>query len=273
MANLSGISWGAEVYRAVIFELNQLTGAILAPGTPAATPYEGFQLLYPRVYTLDIATPRIIANLGQGRVTDSMYFPPTDPDRGTLTIGHEQHDVIEALTGVKQWWEGERSVMLRATDKRGSEKVVAMLLEQKARDENGLPRWRYYIIPRATAVPNDSSYNAEATEITYNIAMSACKTTLWGLPLSIATHGCLEAGYASGMSVGMYNIVAWLADGYEDVFNFPADRLPNNATKVKIYDFNDGSVVAGTVAGDFSTFTPTTPPDDGDLLIASYETD
>lgn len=269
MANESGIVWGSEIYLARIFALNQDTGAILAPST---APYTGLELYYPRAFDLNIPDARLVANTGQGRVTDVMYHPPLEPDRAVLRVGRTQHDVFEVLTGVKQVFEGERSTMQHATDRRGNEKIVAMLLEQKGKNFQGLNRWRYYIIPRATVVFNNSSYNPEATEILYNVVMSACLTTLWGRALSMATDGCLSAGYADGMSGQMYQICAWLTDGYTDEFAFPTNQLPTNATRTKVYNFTDaGAVVAGTVAVDFTTFTATALPDANKVLIASYE--
>lgn len=259
MANTSGISWGVDLYRAVVFPLAS-DGTFLT--TPDAVVYEGLQFEGARVFEITPAESREINNYGDGRVRDTIYLPPNTPVKGELRVGYEHQAINAALTGVSVIATGEKTSIPMSTDQQGTEPIVALLLMQQAKDEAKLKRWRYYMVPRAQAIPMPSSFSEAATEQRYAITFNPSAVRLWNDPYTVVAHGCTEAAFESGMSEGRPNVVMFEGDGvYDLVFNLPADRPATSTSKMTIHNLTSGAAVTSNItkATTRVTFTSTPP--------------
>lgn len=267
MANTTGIVWGAEVYRVVVFPLNS-DGTLQAVDT---TVYEGLEIKGPRVFELTPAEPRLIVNPGSGRVMDTIYLPPNEANRAELRVGYNDQNVNAVLSGAKVVTVGESTMVPRGTDQQGSEPDVAMFVTQLAKDNNKLSRWHYYIIPRAKAIPMDSPMNESALEIRYSITMSPSTVHLWNHPFTVLDEGVLEAAYIDGMSEGKFNVVAWLADGTEVEFLFPTDKQAIDVAKIALFDYAAGTEITVGITKAVTGITYAVAPAADTLLVAKYE--
>lgn len=245
MSNTSGISWGVDLYRAVVFPLNT-DGTF--PITPDGSVYEGLQFEGARVFEITPAEMREVINYGDGRVRDSIYLPPNTSVKGVLRVGYEHQTINAVLTNVSQIVTGERTSIPMSTDQQGNEPVVSLLLMQQAKDDSKLKRWRYYIVPRAQCIPMPSSFSEAATEIQYQITFNPSSVRLWNEALTVLTHGCTEAAFESGMAEGRPNIVMFEGDGvYDLVFNLPTDKPATSTTKMTVHNLTTGAAVTSGI--------------------------
>lgn len=267
MANTTGIVWGVEVYRAVIFPLNS-DGSIKATST---TVYEGLEITGPRVFELTPAEPRIVNNPGAGRIMDVIYLPPNEATRAELRVGYNMQAVKAALSGVKNPAVAESTYVMRGTEQQGSEPDCAMFVTQLAKDNNKLSRWHYYMIPLCKAIPLDSPMNENALEDRYAITMSPASKHIWGVPFTVAVEGCTEAAYGDGMSEGKFNVVAWLTDGAAVDYSFPVSKPATNVAKIALFDWTAGTEVTAGITKTATKITYSVAPTTGKLLVAKYE--
>lgn len=267
--NVSGISWGVDLYRVMVFPLDS-NGAFLT--TPDGSTYEGLQFEGSRVFEITPAEARPVDNYGDGRLRDTIYLPPNTSTRGELRVGYEHHGINAALTGVEQFFVGEKSFLPMSTDQQGNEPIVALILSQMAHDGSKLKRWRNYIVPRAQCIPLPSSFNENATEMRYQITMNPSTVTLWNLPLTMVDHGCLESAYQSVMSQDRLNSIMWEGDGvYSDVITLPANKPALNiADKMTVHNLATGAAVTAGITKATTSVTFAAPPTDPMLVLYEY---
>lgn len=243
--NASGISWGVDLYRAVVFPLDT---SGLFPTTPDALVYEGLQFEGSRVFEITPAEAREITNYGDGRVRDSIYLPPNTSVKGELRVGYDHQDINAALTGVTKVITGEKSWLPMSTDKQGTEPVVSILLMQQAKDDAKLKAWRYYIVPRAQCIPLPASFNENATEMRYQITFNPSTVRLWNEALTTGVHGCTEMAFEDGMAADRPNIVMFEGDGvYDDTFLLPTNKPATDILKMTVHNLTTGVAVTSGI--------------------------
>lgn len=241
----SGISWGVDLYRAVVFPLNA-DGTYQTVNTGAV--YEGLQFEGSRVFEVTPAEMRAIDNYGDGRLRDTIYLAPNTSTKGELRVGYEHQAINAALTGVAAFNEGDMKFVGVSTDQQGNEPIVALLLMQMAHDENKLKRWRSYWVPRAQCIPLPSSFSENATEMRYQITFSPSTVTMWNEELTQVIHGCTEAAFFSGVSEYRPNIVMFEGDGvYDDTFLLPVNRPAISSAKMTIRNLLTGAAVTANI--------------------------
>jgi len=270
MANPSTQFWGGDTYLSTVFPLNT-DGSLKAL---TADPYEGLEVDGARTFDLTPAEGSYLNNVGNGRLRDTIYRAPREASRAELRVGYAQLDVIAALSGVNVYVNAEAKMVGRLTNMQGSEPDVAMLLTQQGHDENGLTRYLSYLIARGKCIPIDSPFNDNPLEVRYAVTISNTRKEVWGESYTVLKHGFTESGFVDVVTVGIPKLVAWLANGYEDTFEFPAAKLPLSAAKISVWDFALGTEFTGgniDINVDLTDFTLTAMPDADTLIVAKYE--
>lgn len=269
MAAPSTQFWGGDVYLSTVFPLDS-SGALQPPDDQA---YEGLEVDGARTFDLTPAEGTYLVNVGNGRLRDTIYRAPREASRAELRVGYSQLDVVAALSGVKVYEIAEAKAIGRLTNLQGSEPDVALLLTQKGHDENGLTRYLSYVIPKGKCIPISSPFNENALEVRYTVTISNTKKEIWGETYTVLKHGFTENGYLEMVTVGIPKIVAWKANGYDENFSFPEGKLPTDANKISVWNWNDGTEYTGGTINklplthiDFAT-----APDANDIIIAKYE--
>lgn len=269
MANASGISWGVDLYRVVVFPLNS-DGTFQT--TNNGTVYEGLEFVGSKAFEITPAEARQIDNYGDGRLRDSIFLPPNTATKGELRVGYEHQAINAALTGVKTFLVGEKSFVPMSTDQQGNEPVVGLILSQLAHDENKIKTWRHYIVPRGQCIPLPSSYSENATEMRYQITMNPYAKTLWNDPLTVPVHGCAESAYSSVHSADRLNVVMWEGDGiYDNVITLPVNKPATSTTKMTVHNLTTGAEITSNITKTTTSVTFTsTPPDFPVLVLYEY---
>lgn len=270
MANTSGKQLSVGVRRAVIFQIDA-DGFPLAAGTQ---PYEGFEVIGPKAFTLTIADSRKISHVGNDRVLAIDYLPPTEADSGELRVASSDIQLKAALSGVSPFNVGESTAMAWGTDERGNETDAALLLFQQSLDAyTRSRRWKYYILPKARVVPAPASMDENPAEDRYVIGPNPTTFHLWGTAMEGDTEGATEAGIIEGMAEGRPNIVAFKGDGATVAFLLPATKPAISAAKVAVWH---NGVEVTTGGGGLASLTTTTvtfsvAPALDDVVVAYYE--
>lgn len=267
MSTPSGQFWGVDSYLSRFFVLNS-DGSLKAEDT---NPFEPTVIDGPRTFDLTPAESGVVVNIGNGRVRDTIYRAPREASRAELRVGYDQMNVISALTGVNVYTIGEAKAVGRLTNRQGSEPDVALILTQRGHDENGLTRFKTYIIPKGKCVPMDSSMNDNASEMRFPITISNSKKEVWGESYTLVKHGFTDTGYIEIITEGLPHIVAWLADGVQTEFLFPEDKQAISAAKITAYDFQDGVEYTSQVTKATDGLTFSYPIPTGTLIVAVYE--
>jgi hypothetical protein len=272
MANPSDITWGLDVYRIVAFPLSS-TGALLATDT---APYEGVEFAGPKSFVPNLGAVRNIVNVSQGKVNDTIHLPSIDPKTAELRCSYDKQTLDALLSNTNKTTLGEGTVTHFGTDKEGTEILCGLVASQLiSHDDDGLVVWRHYIVARATIVPSPVNFDENALEKVYQVTMSAATRELWGKTLTIAAEGCTKSTMTQLVTENNWAVMAWLADGTEPTFYFPADKPPVSAAKTKLWNFATGADVAFALVDDSygEGVTPTVLPANNTLLIATYEWD
>lgn len=248
MATTSGKQLSVGLRRAVLFALDA-DGFPLATGTGA---YTGIEVIGPKAFDLTIPDARRITHTGNDRVLAIDYLPPTEPVTGELRVGASDIEAKALLTNVETFTVGEANLMPWGTEQQGSELDVGLLLFQQALDATTKSRrWKFYVIPKARAIPAPASMNENPAEDRYQIAPNPTGYHLWGTALALNTEGAIEMSMAEGMAEGRPNIIAFLGDGSEDTFLFPVDKPPTDVAKVVVWV--DGVLQTPTELGTITT--------------------
>lgn len=272
----SGIGWGTDVYRATFFPIRS-DGGINAPEypVPATTPYEGLEFVGPKSLTLNLGAPRTVTNVSQGAVQDTIYLPSIDAKTAEFHVSYLDQVVFAALSRVKTRIIGGGRGTPMATDKQGLEIGGTFVISQLAwHNEDGVEAWHNYIIPRARAIVQWPSFNDAAIDVTINLSLSATKTHVWGQALSENNDGATKMHAWDHQTFNRFNIVAWLADGSEDVFEFPADKQPietDIADTLSIWDYTLGTEITSGFTATAENVDFVSAPAADKLLIGLYE--
>lgn len=267
MANATGVVWGVGLRRAMVFPLD--ADGNLQPSSTSA--YEGIELIGPRAFDLTTPASRRIPNLGNDRVRDVIFLPPTDPVTGELRAGYVQHDLILEAAGITGQTVGEALVTPLLTDAQGSEVDVALLLTQIGHNADGSTNWNTYLIPKARLVFSPASMNDNALEVKYDLAISTSTKHIWGKALDPVTDGVSEMAVASMHTVGKPAIVAWKADGTEDEFLFPTDKPALATAKVALFNATTGAAITTGITVTSTKITFSVAPTANTILVAKYE--
>lgn len=272
----SGIGWGTDVYRAVFYPIRS-DGGIDVPGypTPAETPYEGLEFSGPRSLALNLGAPRTVVNVAQGAVQDTIYLPSIDAKTAEFHVSYIDQVTFAELGSVKTRTIGGGRGMPLGTDKQGLEIGGIFLISQLAwHNEDGVEAWHNYIIPRARAVVTWPSFNDAAIDVTINLSLSSAKRHVWGQALSETNDGATKMHAWDHQTWDRFNIVAWLADGTEDIFLFPTDKQPLTANindRLEVWNYDTGLELTSGFTRSAANIDFTVAPADGTLLIALYE--
>ncbi len=275
MTDPSGIGWGTDVYRAVFFPINT-AGGVNVPGypDPANEPYEGLEFTGPKNLALNLGAPRPVVNVSQGRVNDTIYLPSIEAKSAEFHLSYIDQVTFAALSAVKTRVIGGGRGMPVGTDKQGLEIGGTFLISQLVfHDGDGVTQWHSYIIPRTRAIVQWPSFDENPTDVTVTLSLSKSTKHVWGQSLSEANDGATSMHAWDHMTWDRFNIVAWLADGVEDTFLFPADKpaLDNYATTFELWDYNAGTEVTAGITKSTTGVEYLSAPADGKLLIALYE--
>lgn len=270
----SGIGWGVDVYRAAFYPITS-TGAVSLPTQAAELPYEGYEFSRPKSLALNLGAPRPITNVAQGRVQDTIYLPSTDAKTAEFHLSNIDMDTFAALGAVKSREDiGGMKIMPFGTDKQGLEIAGIFLISQLAfHDEGGVTNWHNYILPRVRAVVNLPNFDENAIDVTVNMSLSPTTKHVWGEALTEAVDGALEYTGIDHITIGRFQMVAWLTDGTEDVFKFPTNKqaLANFADTMTLWDYNAGTEVTAGITKSAANITYASAPTTGKTLICLYE--
>lgn len=275
MTTPSGIGWGTDVYRAVFFPITS-AGGIDVPGypAPAGDGYGGLEFQGPKSLVLNLGAPRSVVNVSQGRVNDTIYLPSIEAKSGEFHLSYIDQVTFAELSAVKTRIIGGGRGMPIGTDKQGLEIAGTFLISQLVtHDEDGISLWHSYLMPRARAIVQWPSFDENAIDVTVTLALSKCTKHVWGTALTEADDGALSMHAWDHMTWNRFNIHAWLADGAEDTFLFPADKpaAADYATSFKLWDFASGTEITAGITKSTTGVVYGSPPAASKLLIATYE--
>jgi hypothetical protein len=212
--------------------------------------------------------------VAQGRVQDTIYLPSTDAKTAEFHLSNIDQVMFAALSAVKTRLIGGGRGMPFGTDKQGLEIDGIFLISQLAfHDNDGVSQWHNYILPRVRAVVTMPSFDENAIDVVVNLSLSPSSKHVWGQALSEANDGALSMTGFDHITWDRFNIYAWLADGTEDTFLFPANEqaLSNFATTFELWDYNAGTEVTSGITKSATGVVYAAPPAANKLLIALYE--
>ncbi len=257
--------WGVDSFNAFAFPLNA-DGSLKATSTAV---YEGEEIDGTRDFNLTPAEGSVVANVGNGRLRDTIYRAPREASRAELVIGFVNPRVKALLSGVNTYNVGEAILSGRMTNKQGSEPDVALIVTQRGHNDNGLTRFKSYLIPKGRIIPRDSPMTENALAETYQVTISNTKKQIWGKPYSTSEHGFTDATYEELVSEYPVAVVAWQGDGVEDEFLLPTDKPAISTAKMTVFNWDTGLQY---VTGITKTVTKITLgyPSTG-LIVCMYE--
>lgn len=265
MTATSGSQLHTGFRHAVIFELDT-NGYPAASGT---TAYEGWEVVGPKAYSLNIPDVRKITHVGADRALALDFLPPIEAMSAELRVASEDLPLNAVLSAVKTFTVGEATLMPMETDQQGAEPTVSLLLYQQSLDTSTkLRNWRFHIIPRARVVPMPSGMDENAGETRYAIAPSPSTKHVWGTALATGTEGATESGVLIGQSEARPIIVSFKGDSSTVDFLFPTDKPATDTAKIKVWV--DGVLTVPSVVA-VTGFTLGSAPGTGVMVVAYYE--
>jgi len=218
---VSGQQLAVGLRRTVVFELD-------ANGYPAATgttAYEGFETIGPKAFALTVPDVRKVVHVGSDRVIALDFLPSIEPSTAELTVAAQDMPLSSVLGAVEDFAVGTAKMMPWQTDQQGYEPDVAALMVQQSLDATTkLRHWRFFIAPKARAIPVPAGMDDNPAVMKYSLAPNPTTKHLWGTTMVVGTEGATEAGFIEGMSQGRPNIVAFKGNNSETDFLFPAGK-------------------------------------------------
>ena len=178
-----------------------------------------------------------------------------------------------AIAAVNTFQVGEATLMPWATDQQGFEVDAGLLLFQQSLDTiTKSRRWKFYLVPKARAIPMPASMDENPAEDRYSIAPNPTTKHLWGTSLVSGTEGATEMALAEGMSEGKPNVVAFRGNSSATAFLLPTAKPATATAKMKVWQ----NGVEKTVGGGLATLTTTTITFSvalatGDMIVCFYE--
>lgn len=263
--------WGLDIKSVTFYEIypsGANEGGIKATST---SPYSGVNVPGARSFTIAEREPRRFSNVSAGRVNDTITLPSIEPITATLTCSYESQEFRALLTRASVFNVADLDVLSLLTDRQGEELTGTLMITALVlHDQTGKRVYGGLLIPRATLVPSMYSFNQDPVEITYNISIGQNDKMPWGTKLSIGTHGVTLAGAYQFIADNPVYMVGWLADGTATSFSLPTDHKIVSSSKAAVYNYSTGTTITGTWTND-DTFTVSTAPADGTLLVCVYE--
>lgn len=229
---------------AVIYALN-------AKGRPAAEAgglvYAGREVHATKLYNLTIPAARRIPHIGNDRLLATQIFPSQEPVTGELSVGSEDLELLEVLTGLTIKAVAGIKMLPHMTDQQGNEPSVAMLMWQAAVERSTKAQGiHFHIVPNTQAVPRLPGAGDNPIDLVFDLAPNPTEYHLWGEalapladiydPLSgVSDTGAFESGLWSGFSDYPLRIAAFIAATAQVEFLFPASRPCINTANVSVY--------------------------------------
>lgn len=269
MANASGKQFATGFRSAVIFALG-------ADGLPAATgtsAYEGFEVIGPKAYTLEVPTIRKITFMGSDRALALDFLPATEASSAELQTAADDIPLNAFLSGVTSYNVGEATMMNLQTDQQGNEPDVAMVMFQQSLDTaSHLRNYRFHILPKTRAIPAGQGMDENAVTTKYSLAPNPSTTHIWGSTMTTGSEGSLEAGFVNGMSKGRPKVVAFLGNNSNLIFRLPTSKPATSIAKISVWV--NGALQTGG-GGDYTATTTTitfdAAPASGAKVVVFYE--
>lgn len=269
MAVTDGKQLSVGLRSAVVFELN-------ADGYPAAvgtSAYEGFEVIGPKAYTLEIPSVRKITFVGNDRAIALDFLPAIEASSAELRTSADDIPLNALLTNVNAYNVGEATLMNFQTDQQGSEIDVAMLLFQQSLDSaSHLRNYRFHMLPKSRAIPMPSGMDENAAEMKYALAPNPSTKHIWGATMTNGSEGSLEAGFINGMSKGRPKIVAFKGNAATLAFLLPTNKPATAIGKIVVYV--NGVLMTGG-GGDYTATTTTitfdVAPASNAIIVVFYE--
>jgi hypothetical protein len=243
-------------------------------GSPAAgVAYPGVRVNKARALTITPAEPQRIAARGDDVTYYTFQESPTESPTGELRTQQSDIDVIELITGVKDFGSGEAGMVPLSTDRLGAEDPIMIWGTRKAIDDvTGTRAWETYIILNATATARPQGFEVDTIgEFTWNIVANSSDYDQFGRLFTVATHGCAEAAYILVKTRYKFALEAFEGDGTQTTFTLAngANTIHNVSTSPLLY-FVNGVQVPGSCS-ELGVVTLETPPADGAKVIVQYE--
>jgi len=271
MATPTGIRSGVGFRNAVIFAL---TAAGL-PAATAATAYEGLRMSGAKTLTINDPEPRRMPHIGDDSISTIDVLPPIEALTAELHTSKIDDPVEELLTGQKKFSVGEAALFGIATDKRGYENQVGVLAYRQAQDTDpasatfGTRVWEFRIMPRAILYARDTGFTDQVEDHVYTVIPAKSGAHLWGTQFSASVEGFSQAQMVRGVCRGKPKLVAFLADGTEDEFTFPAAAQARSTESIAVW--NNGSAVTSGITKAVTGVTFTAAPTAGAVIVIFYE--
>ena len=243
-----------------------------APST-AGELYEGQAVSGVKELTLDEPEPEFVEHFGDDRIFAVDILPAKSSMGGELRVGKVNDTVDAMVTDNLSFTVAEAKLFPIATDKRGDENQVGMLVFRQSLDTDpgsstyGKRVWEFKILPRTFLIPREGGFNENPEDKAYTIRPMVVTQHLWGESFSSGVEGCSEAQALRGVSEYKPNIVTWTTDGTATQFLFPTAKPNQAAAKAK--SWLDGTVVTADTVGT-ANLEFTTAPTAG-TLVAFYE--
>ncbi len=266
MADRSGKFLPVGMRFACVFELD-------SNGRPKATStlaYTGLRWSGPLAFDLTIPQPRIIPHRGADRVLRTSVLPSQETASGTLRVSDYRFDIQSILADVPVGSVGEAAEFAYMTSQQGYEPTVGIMCYQQSQDlDTGLLTWHAYILPKCRCIVQPASMNENAGEITYQIIPTPSTQRLWGVTLTKATDGYVDAPIFEYDTEGYPAVVGFLADGIEDEFTCPSGEEALSIDKIAV--FKNGVAVSSGITLATTGVTFTSPPTLDDMITVWYE--
>lgn len=246
MTVVTGEEYGVGMRRAVWLSLN-------SSGSPAATgetAYEGTQMTGAKTFEINIPEAQKKSHLGDDRVIQVDYLPPTEAVSGTLTVSEENLALLATVQDVKVITLGEMKGVPIGTSQQGLEPQGGLLLTQQALSDEGVRNYRTFVFPKVTLYPRPGGMNENPGEHQFTISPAVVSKHLWETALAAATDGCTEMQGMIIHSTYIPKMIAFLATTGSQTFALPSAAPAKDTNKMLVVV--DGTVQAAT------EFTPTT---------------
>ena len=247
------------------------------PNSPATAGelYEGQDVSGVKELTLEEPEPEFVEHFGDDRIFAVDTLPAKSSMTGGLRVGKVNDTVDAMVTDNLSFTIAEAKMFPLATDKRGDENQVGMLVFRQSLDTDpssatyGKRYWEFKILPRTYLIPREGGFGETPEDKAYTIRPMVVKQHIWGEAFTTGTEGCEEAQALRGVSEYKPNIVAWTTDGTATQFSFPTAKTAQATAKIKTW--LDGTVVtADTLGTSAIAFTAGSEPTAG-TLVAFYE--
>ena len=251
-------------------------GAIKILGAVATgTAYPGVRVNKARALSITPAEPQRINARGDDVTYYTFQEAPTESPTGELRTQQSDIDVIEIVTGVKDFGSGNATMVPLSTDKLGQEEPLVVWGSRKAvDDETGNRVWETYILLNATAFARPQGFEVDQIgEFTWSLVCNASDQDQYGRDMTVDTHGATQAAYILVKTRYKFFLDAFEGDASETQFQLSngANVLHDTATSPLFY-FVNGVAVTGSCDAE-GLVTLTAAPALGAKVIISGEYD